>query len=96
MENQNWQEREKELEETIEILAKKLKQEISQRRKYEEKMQDIKGNIRVFCRVRPGSSNSDSSVVCNDNLVSIFSEEKQQMFEFDRVLNQSSTQGKEF
>eukprot|EP01091_Cochliopodium_minus_P018576 TRINITY_DN7568_c0_g1_i2.p1 TRINITY_DN7568_c0_g1~~TRINITY_DN7568_c0_g1_i2.p1 ORF type:complete len:450 (-),score=114.82 TRINITY_DN7568_c0_g1_i2:164-1513(-) len=95
MENE-WQEKQLELEQTIEKLAKKLNEEVTLRRNLEDKMQDIKGNIRVFCRIRPGSENSESSVVSTDNFVSMLAEDKQQMFEFDRVLDQSSTQEQVF
>ena len=61
-------------------------------------VQDLRGNIRVFCRVRPRGATGDGSTgvveVEEDQLVNVFSHKhnKWHQYKFDRVFGEESTQ----
>ncbi len=89
---------------------KKYKKEASARRKYFNMVQELKGNIRVFARVRPPieedkRKGASACITCppvdmdNQSLVLTTisnGKEKKNPFEFDRVFQMDSTQEEVF
>ncbi|XP_069113930.1 kinesin-like protein KIFC3 isoform X2 [Argopecten irradians] len=82
-------------------LVKKYYREMALRKKYHNELVELKGNIRVFCRVRPkiqedGSGVQSQSVVNydqdDDGLVHVLNKGRSQTFEVDRVFTETSTQ----
>lgn len=61
-------------------------------------VQDLRGSIRVFCRVRPAGVTGDNSAsvveIGDDGAVAVYSHKhsKWQEYKFDRVFGESSTQ----
>jgi len=57
---------------------------------------ELKGNIRVFCRIRPSSSNDAATNVVSwqesDNLVAVNQKDKKMNFNFDKVFGAESSQ----
>lgn len=96
-------ERESEYEETIADLRQKLVDSESRRRKLHNKIQDLRGNVRVFVRCRPflpsdGVDNPDEKcVICNAEGTTVSLSEHcargaGQVFQFDNVYNQQQEQ----
>jgi kinesin family protein C2/C3 len=90
-------------------LIKKLETETSLRRKYFNQVQELKGNIRVYCRVRPCSakereahqrSGSDLPVECmtfQEGALTLKQDQKvNKVFEFEQVFKPESTQDQVF
>ncbi|TVU22533.1 hypothetical protein EJB05_32240 [Eragrostis curvula] len=82
-------------------LNAQLKKITLQRRQSLNNYLDLKGNIRVFCRVRPfhheESYQSRSLFTLDESNVSLkVAETKIKQYTFDKVFNQSSTQGDVF
>lgn len=82
-----------------EALAK-YKREEQKRKKIYNELQDLRGNIRVFCRVRPLSQeereNGEVSIISfpeEDTLVINNPKSGLKQFEFDRVFSPETTQG---
>lgn len=81
--------------------VKKYKKEIAKNKKLYNELQDLKGNIRVYCRVRPLSSEETTA---GEQYATSFPEDdtitisntttgKKQTFEFEKVFKPESTQG---
>lgn len=80
---------------------KKYKKEVAKNKKLYNEIQELKGNIRVYCRVRP--LNADE-VAHGETFIASFLDEDtvaitnqqgvKKVFEFDRVFGPNSTQGK--
>ncbi len=81
-------------------LTKKYKKEVAKNKKLYNDLQDLRGNIRVYCRVRPLSN---EEIQAGEALSTMFPEEdsisilnsttgKRQMFEFEHVFPPESTQ----
>lgn len=77
----------------------KYKKELSERRKLYNTIQELKGNIRVFCRVRPVLEHESkkggigtSAVEGDDHMVSIVKADKTTQFEFDHVFGAGAKQ----
>src|SRR4051794_20033507 len=79
---------------------KKYKKEILKNRKLYNEIQELKGNIRVYCRVRPLNA---EEVLSGETYATLFTEEnnititnpsggKKQTFEFEKVFPPESTQ----
>jgi kinesin family protein C2/C3 len=84
----------------IDDLMAKYKRELTLRRKYFNDLQDLRGNIRVFCRIRPllGKEKDRGYGECisfpQEGMIHIIdaSTSVKHQFEFDRVYNPESTQ----
>ena len=79
------------------------KKEMKLRKQYYNTIQELKGNIRVYCRVRPMSETELSnghenacSYPSEDEVRIIDDKGKSKIFEFDRVFPPESTQSKVF
>ena len=89
----SWKEKAVELQGVVEKLAKKYQEECSLRRSLSEKFHEMKGNIRVFCRVRPTEKDiTEQSIVSSESFVSTTVEGKPHTFDFDKVFDQNSSQ----
>jgi kinesin family member C2/C3 len=84
----------------LEMTMTKYKKELSDRRKYFNMVQELRGNIRVFCRARPMLPSDTEKMVDNkvaidtpDNQsIKIVSEKRTSEYEFDRVFSTESNQ----
>ncbi|GJN37864.1 hypothetical protein PR202_gb26859 [Eleusine coracana subsp. coracana] len=86
------------IQDEIDSLNAKLKQITLQRRQSLNTYLDLKGNIRVFCRVRPfhyeDSYQSRTLFTLDESNVSLkVAETKIKQYKFDKVFNQCATQG---
>ncbi|XP_072169012.1 uncharacterized protein [Diadema setosum] len=88
-----------------EELHKKYQRELALRKKYHNELIDLKGNIRVFARVRPlikedGSGIAAKPVVTfdedDDGLLNLTNKGRLSTFEVDKVFDMSSTQDQVF
>ncbi|XP_033753860.1 kinesin-like protein KIFC3 isoform X2 [Pecten maximus] len=86
-------------------LIKKYFREMALRKKYHNELVELKGNIRVFCRVRPkiqedGNGVMSQSVVTydqdDDGLLHVINKGRSQTFEVDRVFTETSSQTEVF
>ncbi|KAL8594301.1 hypothetical protein ACOMHN_001003 [Nucella lapillus] len=86
-------------------LVRKYHKEMRLRKKYHNELVELKGNIRVFCRVRPpikedGTGTQADVIVTYDpddlGLIYVSNKGRIQTFEFDRVFSASSTQTEVF
>ncbi len=85
--------------ETLTRAGEKLQSSESERRKLHNLVLELKGNIRVFCRIRPKSEKEtreeaapEPAVTANDRLNLIRIEAQSKNFEFDRVFGSLSSQ----
>ena len=79
----------------------KYKREMTLRKKLHNELVDLKGNIRVYCRVRPvikedgGGKNAENVISFDeddDALLNVFSKGATKLFEMDKVFRPESTQ----
>lgn len=81
--------------------VKKYKKEVVKNKKLYNEIQDLRGNIRVYCRVRPLS---DAEITNGETYATTFPEEdtilinnsttgKKQSFQFEKVFPPESSQG---
>jgi len=85
-------------------MLKNYKREVKLRRKYFNQLQELKGNIRVYCRVRPLIYRDKGSEVCvkfpkdaDDMSMVVRNEEGQAVsYEFEQIFRLDSTQDKVF
>ncbi|XP_071177093.1 kinesin-like protein KIFC3 isoform X1 [Mytilus edulis] len=86
-------------------LVKKYHREMFLRKKYHNELVELKGNIRVFCRVRPKIREDGSGAMANDvidydrdddGLLYVANKARTQTFEVDKVFTQTSTQPEVF
>lgn len=89
------------VDERNKLLVTKYKKEMALRKKFHNELVDLKGNIRVFCRVRPviredGGGKLSENVVSYDDdddaVLNILSKGTLKTFEMDKVFNPQSTQ----
>lgn len=78
-------------------LLASYRKELALRRQLFNQIQELKGNIRVYCRVRPPNDREQSSMAItfpNENELSIYNPEKKSThnFEFERIFDPSRTQ----
>ena len=82
-------------------LVTKYKKEMALRKKLHNELVELKGNIRVYCRVRPvikedGGGKMAANVVSfdedDDGVLGVFSKGSTKLFEMDKVFTSESTQ----
>ena len=85
---------------TNELVAK-YKKEMALRKRYHNELVELKGNIRVYCRVRPvikedGGGKMAENVVSfdedDDTVLSVYSKGSTKQYEMERVFCPESTQ----
>lgn len=86
-------------------LVTKYKKEMTLRKRLHNELVELKGNIRVYCRVRPvikedGAGKAAESVVTfdedDDAILNVFSKGTNKPFEMDKVFTPESTQEQVF
>jgi len=86
-------------------LVTKYKKEMALRKKLHNELVELKGNIRVFCRVRPvikedgGGRNAENVITFDeddDAILNVFSKGSNKPFEMDKVFKPQSTQEQVF
>ncbi|XP_077577524.1 kinesin-like protein KIFC3 [Stigmatopora nigra] len=94
-----------EMSEANKDLLEKYRKEVALRRKLHEQLVELKGNIRVLCRVKPvlkeDQREEDSSVVVttdphNESFLTVMSKGKGRSFELDKVFHPQATQEEVF
>jgi len=81
---------------------KKYKKEMSERRKYFNLVQELKGNIRVFCRSRPVTAKDEAKGTksCvnfpDEGTIVLKTEKRQNDYEFDRVFGPTANNAEVF
>ncbi|XP_061632085.1 kinesin-like protein KIFC3 isoform X1 [Phyllopteryx taeniolatus] len=94
-----------EMSEANKDLLEKYRKEVALRRKLHEQLVELKGNIRVLCRVKPvlkeDQHEEGQSVVVttdpdNDSSLSVLSKGKGRIFELDKVFHRQATQEEVF
>eukprot|EP00112_Aurelia_sp_Birch-Aquarium-sp1_P022068 Seg61.8 transcript_id=Seg61.8/GoldUCD/mRNA.D3Y31 product="Kinesin-like protein KIFC3" protein_id=Seg61.8/GoldUCD/D3Y31 len=87
------------------ILVERYRKEMRLRKKYFNQVVELKGNIRVFCRVRPvikedGSGQQSANVISYDDeddaVINVEHRGNNKEFEVDRVFKPNSTQTEVF
>ncbi|XP_072250476.1 kinesin-like protein KIFC3 [Leuresthes tenuis] len=94
-----------EMSEANKDLLEKYRKEVALRRKYHEQLVELKGNIRVLCRVKPvlkeDQHEEGRSVVVttdpnNESSLNVLSKGKGRIFELDKVFHPQATQEEVF
>ncbi|XP_068591453.1 kinesin-like protein KIFC3 [Cebidichthys violaceus] len=90
-----------EMSEANKDLLEKYRKEVALRRKYHEQLVELKGNIRVLCRVKPvlkeDQHEEGQSVVVttdsnNESSLNVLNKGKSRIFELDKVFHPQATQ----
>ncbi|XP_049440339.1 kinesin-like protein KIFC3 [Epinephelus fuscoguttatus] len=94
-----------EMSEANKDLLEKYRKEVALRRKYHEQLVELKGNIRVLCRVKPvlkeDQREEGQSVVVttdpnNESSLNVLNKGKGRIFELDKVFHPQATQEEVF
>uniref|UniRef100_A0A672KL71 Kinesin-like protein n=1 Tax=Sinocyclocheilus grahami TaxID=75366 RepID=A0A672KL71_SINGR len=94
-----------EMSEANKDLIEKYRKEVALRRKYHEQLVELKGNIRVLCRVKPvlkeDQHEEGQTVVVttdpnNESALTVLSKGKAKNFELDKVFHPQATQEEVF
>ncbi|CAB1427707.1 unnamed protein product [Pleuronectes platessa] len=94
-----------EMSEANQDLLEKYRKEVALRRKYHEQLVELKGNIRVLCRVKPvlkedQHEEGQSAVVTtdphNESSLTVLNKGKGRIFELDKVFHPQATQEEVF
>ncbi|KTF75045.1 hypothetical protein cypCar_00032186, partial [Cyprinus carpio] len=94
-----------EMSEANKELMEKYRKEVALRRKYHEQLVELKGNIRVLCRVKPvlkeDQDEEGQTVVVttdhnNESALTVLSKGKAKNFELDKVFHPQATQEEVF
>ncbi|KFK35576.1 hypothetical protein AALP_AA4G008700 [Arabis alpina] len=88
------QEQEQSIREQLSALTVHVNDQNKRRRQILNEFLDLKGNIRVFCRVRPLDSKNLRAPVVSDtrNVIIKLTETKKKIYNFDRVFQPDSSQ----
>lgn len=80
-------------EASVHTLQQQLAAAENSRRELHNTIQELRGNIRVFCRVRPKNDEGPSSItVPEDNKLTLHHSSESYIFPFDKVFGSSSVQ----
>ncbi|KAI2655429.1 Kinesin-like protein KIFC3 [Labeo rohita] len=94
-----------EMSEANKDLLEKYRKEVALRRKYHEQLVELKGNIRVLCRVKPvlkeDQHEEGQAIVVttdpnNESALTVLSKGKAKNFELDKVFHPQATQEEVF
>ncbi|KAF7708451.1 kinesin-like protein KIFC3 [Silurus meridionalis] len=94
-----------EMSEANKDLLEKYRKEVALRRKYHEQLVELKGNIRVLCRVKPvlkEDQHDECQAVAvttdphNESALNVLSKGKTKYFELDKVFHPQATQEEVF
>ncbi|XP_056236858.1 kinesin-like protein KIFC3 isoform X1 [Seriola aureovittata] len=94
-----------EMSEANKDLLEKYRKEVALRRKYHEQLVELKGNIRVLCRVKPvlkedqheeGQSEVVTADPNNESSLTVLNKGKGRIFELDKVFHPQATQEEVF
>ncbi|XP_022530067.1 kinesin-like protein KIFC3 isoform X2 [Astyanax mexicanus] len=94
-----------EMSEANKDLLEKYRKEVALRRKYHEQLVELKGNIRVLCRVKPvlkedeheeGQTVAVTTDPHNESALTVLSKGKAKTFELDKVFHPQATQEEVF
>ncbi|XP_044063321.1 kinesin-like protein KIFC3 [Siniperca chuatsi] len=94
-----------EMSEANKDLLEKYRKEVALRRKYHEQLVELKGNIRVLCRVKPvlkedqheeGQSVVVTTDTNNESSLNVLNKGKGRIFELDKVFHPQATQEEVF
>ncbi|XP_060937035.1 kinesin-like protein KIFC3 [Limanda limanda] len=94
-----------EMSEANQDLLEKYRKEVALRRKYHEQLVELKGNIRVLCRVKPvlkedqheeGQSTVVTTDPHNESSLTVLNKGKGRIFELDKVFHPQATQEEVF
>ncbi|XP_067094939.1 kinesin-like protein KIFC3 [Osmerus mordax] len=94
-----------EMSEANKDLLEKYRKEVALRRKYHEQLVELKGNIRVLCRVKPvlkedqheeGQSVVVTTDPLNESALTVMNKGKGRIFELDKVFHPQATQEEVF
>ncbi|XP_028841102.1 kinesin-like protein KIFC3 isoform X2 [Denticeps clupeoides] len=94
-----------EMSEANKDLLEKYRKEVALRRKYHEQLVELKGNIRVLCRVKPvlkedqheeGLAVVVTTDLNNESALNVVSKGKGRTFELDKVFHPQATQEEVF
>ncbi|XP_059363520.1 kinesin-like protein KIFC3 isoform X2 [Carassius carassius] len=94
-----------EMSEANKELMEKYRKEVALRRKYHEQLVELKGNIRVLCRVKPvlkeDQHEEGQTVIVttdpnNESALTVLSKGKAKNFELDKVFHPQATQEEVF
>ncbi|XP_026855000.2 kinesin-like protein KIFC3 isoform X2 [Electrophorus electricus] len=94
-----------EMSEANKDLLEKYRKEVALRRKYHEQLVELKGNIRVLCRVKPvlkedqdeeGQAVVVTTDVHNESALTVLNKGKAKTFELDKVFHPQATQEEVF
>ncbi|CAN8287970.1 unnamed protein product [Cochlearia groenlandica] len=82
------------IKEQLSTLTVQVNDQNKQRRQILNEFLDLKGNIRVFCRVKPLDSKNLKEAVASDarNVITNYAETKKKTYNFDRVFQPDSSQ----
>jgi hypothetical protein len=83
-------------------VVQNYKKEVQKNKSLFNEIQDLKGNMRVYCRVRPLTSDESTSgeiystAFPEEDAVSVLNNGVKKLFEFEKVFTPESTQGSFF
>lgn len=78
----------------VEELRSLYRKEAVERRSLYNKLLELQGNIRVFCRCRRTTNSSSCLEITDDQEVAVIQKGSRKKFQYDKVYSQSSTQVK--
>jgi len=91
-----------ELHQDFQNLNNNYRNEVNMRKEYFGKLQDLEGNIRVFCRLRPflphedPHKNTEFITIVDDINIKCICDGKERMYQFDKCFTNNSNQQEVF